>query len=108
MELIERLEKRAKAGLSNPAEVTNELLELSLSEAAEIVDKKIVSDTTRLDIAYFRLMLMIKKNGIGDDELDLYKSALKIVKDSLSHDVITGESIAASYVKVKPRRNKWD
>ncbi len=78
MELIERLEKKAKAGLSNPAEVTNELLELSLSEAAEIVDKKIVSDTTKLDIAYYRLMLMIKKNGVDDTDLELYKAALKI------------------------------
>ncbi len=108
MELIARLEKRAKAGLSNPAEITPELLTLSLSEASEIIDKKIVSDTTKLDIAYFRLMLMIKKNGIGDDELDLYKAALKIVKDSPSHDELTGEIVEAGYVKVNHRRNKWD
>ncbi len=108
MELIERLEQRAKAGLSNPAEVTPELLTLSLKEADEIVDKKIVSNTTKLDVAYFRLMLMIKRNGVGDDEMDLYKASLKIIKDSPSHDESTGEIVEAGYVKVNHRRNKWD
>ena len=107
MELIKRLEKKAKAGLSNPAEVTNELLELSLSEAAEIVDKKIVSDTTRLDIAYYRLMLMIKKNGVDDTDLELYKAALKIVKDATVLET-TGEVIPATFVKVKRRENRWE
>lgn len=107
MELIERLGKRAKAGLSNPAEVTNELLELALSEAAEIVDKKIVSDTTKLDIAYFRLMLMIKKNGVDDEDLELYKAALKIVKDATTLET-TGEVIPATFVKVTRRENGWE
>ena len=106
MELIERLEKKAKAGLSNPAEVTQELLELAIKEADEIVDKKIVSDTTKLDIAYFRLMLMIKKNGVSDDDLELYKAALKIVKDSSGRDV-TGETVVATFTKVQNRKNRW-
>ncbi len=107
MELIERLEKKAKAGLSNPAEVTKELLELSISEAAEIVDKKIVSDTTKLDIAYFRLMLMVKKNGVDDADLELYKAALKIVKDATALET-TGEVIPATFVKVVKRGNRWE
>ena len=62
MELIERLETRAKAGLSNPAEVTNELLGLSLSEAAEIVDKKIV-----IDDIYYRPKLIKLINNTGSN-----------------------------------------
>lgn len=106
MELIERLGKKAKAGLSNPAEVTTVLLELALKEADEIVDKKIVSDTTKLDIAYFRLMLMIKKNGVDNEDLELYKAALKIVKDSSGREA-TGETVVATFTKVEHRKNKW-
>lgn len=106
MELKKRLETKAKAGVSNPSEVTAELLELALKEADEIIEKKIVSDTTKLDIAFFRLMLMIKKNGVDHEELDLYKAALKIVKDAATLEV-TGETTVSNFTKVVNRRNRW-
>ncbi|MGE4382271.1 MAG: hypothetical protein AB7D41_03640 [Arcobacter sp.] len=107
MDLIQRLETKAKAGVSNPSEVTPELLELALKEADEIIEKKIVSDTTKLDIAFFRLMLMIKKNGVDPEELDLYKAALKIVKDAATLEV-TGETTVSNFTKVVNRRNIWE
>ncbi len=106
MELIQRLEARAKAGLSNPAEVTPELLGAALIEAAEIVGSKQVSDTTKLDIAFFRLMMMVKKNGVDDEDLELYKAALKLVKEASSIET-TGEVVLANEVKVSQRKNQW-
>lgn len=106
MELKTRLETRAKAGLSNPAEVTSEVLDLALKEALEIVGRKQVNDTTKLDIAFFRLMLMIKKNGIDEDDMDLYKAALLIVKNANSIET-TGEQISSNYIKVNRRKNLW-
>ncbi|PLY04886.1 MAG: hypothetical protein C0625_15350 [Arcobacter sp.] len=106
MELIERLESRAKAGLSNPAEVTPELLEAALNEAVEIVGKKDVGDTVKLDIANFRLMLMIKKNGVDDEDLDLYKEALKSVKNADTLET-SGEVTLDKFVKVGQRENRW-
>lgn len=106
MELIQRLDTKAKAGVSNPSEITPELLELALKEADEIIEKKIVNDTTKLDIAFFRLMLMIKKNGVDSEELDLYKAALKIVKDAATLEV-TGETTVSNFTKVVNRKNRW-
>ncbi|RBQ28409.1 hypothetical protein [Aliarcobacter vitoriensis] len=106
MELKQRLEVRAKAGVSNPAEVTNDALDLALKEAFEIVGKKQVSDTTKLDIAFFRLMIMIKKSGASEDDMELYKAALQIVKNANSLES-TGEEIPANFVKVKQRGNSW-
>ncbi|WP_419768578.1 hypothetical protein [Arcobacter sp.] len=106
MELIGRLEKRAKAGLSNPAEVTPELLSAAIVEANEIVGNKDVGDTVKLDIANFRLMLMLKKNGVDEEDLDLYKEALKSVKSASSIE-IKGEITPASFVKIGQRENIW-
>ncbi len=107
MELIDRLESRAKAGLSNPAEVTPELLAAALVEADEIVGNKDVGDTVRLDIANFRLMLMIKKNGVDDEDLELYKEALKSVKSASTVQDDYGDVTPAQFIKVGQRKNQW-
>lgn len=108
MELIERLESRAKAGLSNPSEVTPKLLAAALAEADEIVGPKDVGDTVRLDIANFRLMLMIKKNGVDDEDLDLYKESLKSVKSASTVQDEFGDATPAQFTKVGQRKNKWE
>lgn len=106
MELIERLEKKAKAGVSNPALVTLELINAALLEADELIGEKSISDTVKLDIANFRLMLMIKKDAVEDTELDLYSKALKIV-DKASLENKYGEVESGSFVKVGRRDNQW-
>lgn len=105
MELIERLSSKAKAGVSNPACVTPELLEAAIVEANELIENKSVSDTVKLDIAYFRLMLMIKKTGIDDLELDIYNNALRIVKNAPI--INNGIEEQVSPVMVCRRKNKW-
>jgi len=107
MELKNRLELRAKAGLSNKDEVTPQLLDLALKEAYEIVDKREVSSAVKLDIAYYRLMLMLKKQGVDDIDLESYKEALKIVKNSPIYDLNTGNITIANYIKVNKKENKW-
>lgn len=52
-------------------------------------------------------MLMIKKNGVDDTDLELYKAALKIVKDATVLET-TGEVIPATFVKVTRRKNEWE
>jgi hypothetical protein len=105
VELSDRLSHKAKAGISNPALVTTDLLTAALNEANELIGDKNISDTVKLDIAYFRLMLMVKKDGVDDIELDIYSKAMKIVKDTPS--TIDGEIVANSKVIVKQRVNRW-
>jgi hypothetical protein len=50
---------------------------------------------------------MIKKNGVDDEDLELYKAALKIVKDATTLEV-TGEETPATFVKVRQRKNRWE
>lgn len=80
--ILERLEKRAKLALSNPAEVTSEALELALLEADELIENKVISDALKTDIAYFRLILMLKKGGVDEDEIKLYDKALLMLKNA--------------------------
>lgn len=108
MDLSQRLESRAKAGLSNPAEVTEERIQTALLEADEIVGNKDVGDTVRLDIANFRLMLMIKKNGVDEEDLELYKEAMKTVKAAPSIATTSGEVEPSRIVMVGQRKSLWD
>lgn len=104
MDLVQRLESKAKAGVSNPSLVTNDLMTAAMTEADELIGNKIVSDTVKLDIAYFRLMLMIKKDGVDEIEVDMYGKAIKMVKDASAfvEGVVVNKTIL-----VGKRKNQW-
>lgn len=105
MQILQRLENRAKAALSNPNEVTSEALELALLEADEIVDNKVVSTALKVDIAYFRLMLILKKGGIDEDEIKLYDKALLMLKNA---PIKSGDTLQInSTAKVVQREKTW-
>lgn len=105
MDILQRLENRAKAALSNPNEVTSEALELALLEADEIIDNKVVSTALKVDIAYFRLILMLKKGGVDEEEIKLYDKALLMLKNA---PVKSDDSLQInSTAKVVQRSKSW-
>ena len=104
MVLIARLESKAQAGVSNPSLVTQDLMTAAMSEADELIGNKIISDTVKLDIAYFRLMLMIKKDSVSDLEVELYDKAIKSVKSAPSQ--VEGE-VVHKIIRVGQRKNSW-
>lgn len=77
MEIQEKLTLRAKQSLQNKAEITEQIAEIALKEARELTKNLPLPEPTLLDIAMFRLKLLLK---IEPNELDLilYKEALKI------------------------------
>jgi len=106
MDTLERLRIRAKAGLSNPALVTDELLNASLEEASEIIDTKAVNDTLRLDIAYFRFILSVQKDGVSELDVQLYSKALAALK-AAPEQVNSSTTQVASPAYVGKRSNNW-
>ncbi len=79
MELLERLRTRATAFISDPEEVTNEHLEIALEEAEELAGN---SDApVLLDIAFYRWLLLVDRNGVDDDQIKAYQIALKQIND---------------------------
>lgn len=79
MELLARLRTRAKAYLSDPDEVTEEHLTSALTEAQELAGN---SDApVLLDIAFYRWLLLVERNGVDEDQTKAYKFALKQIND---------------------------
>ncbi len=77
--LLERLRTRATAFISDPDEVTDEHLEIALEEAKELAGN---SDTpVLLDIAFYRWLLLVDRNGVDDDQIKAYQIALKQITD---------------------------
>lgn len=79
MELLAHLRFRATKSLENPSEITEELLEIALSQSDEICANKDVPSFARIDIAYIRLKIYLKIELNGEDEL-LLKNALEVIK----------------------------
>lgn len=77
--IFNRLKNRAISGLSNPDVVNGPDLKNALSEALEICASKEISDTLILDIAYYRFLLNVASEAIGEFESDCYSSNLKLV-----------------------------
>jgi len=94
--LMARLDIRAQAFVSDPAAVLPEYLSIAADEAIEIAG--VLSQAPVLmDIAFYRFLLLHSPDGIGKEELDVYKLALSNISDPVSPNVkVTGK------VKLKP------
>lgn len=73
---LENLSLRAKTSLNNADEVTPELLNRAIKEADELSENKPISSAEFTDIAYLRLLLLLKIEP-AQIEIDLYNAALK-------------------------------
>lgn len=86
----EKLTLRAKQSLKNEAEITQELVKIALKEAKDLTKNKPLAEPMLLDLAYFRLKLLLK---IEPTELDLIlmKEALKAAEkiDEQGGDILT-------------------
>ncbi|KJY83286.1 hypothetical protein TW81_09820 [Vibrio galatheae] len=79
MDLLERLRTRAEAYLSDPEEVTDEHLNMALEEAEQLAGD---SDAPVLiDIAFYRWLLLVDRNGVNDEQIKAYQIALKQITD---------------------------
>ncbi|QKF64565.1 hypothetical protein [Campylobacter corcagiensis] len=70
---------RAKQSLYNPEEITEQMVEIALKEAKELTQNKPLPEPMIMDLAMFRLKLLLK---IEPTELDLIlmKEALKMAE----------------------------
>lgn len=75
----EKLKLRAKQSLQNKAEITDQIVEIALKEAKDLTKNLPLPEALVLDIAMFRLKLLLK---IEPTELDLilFRDALKIAE----------------------------
>ena len=77
MTLLEKLKKRAEAGLSNKAEdIPASAIEEAITDMSEIVGERQLETPFKIDIAYYRLLLILDAH-ISDEDMDLYEKALK-------------------------------
>ena len=75
--LKEKLRKRANAGLSNKAEdIESEALDEAVAETQEIVAQKDLQTPYLVDIAYYRLLLILDAQ-ISEQDTFLYERALR-------------------------------
>ena len=102
--LVEKLKKRAEAGLSNKAEeIAPEHISEALSDMEEIVAGRTLQTPFKIDIAYYRLLLILDAH-ISEDDNTLYASALKELKSAPKIiDEDEGQSFA--FMGVKQREN---
>lgn len=106
---MQRLETKVKTGVSNTSLITQEVLELSLKEAEEIKANKNISTALFLDIAYVRALLMLKKEGLDELELEFYNGCLKSLKESpFFKEEIKDSTDLTNFAQVKERESKWD
>lgn len=74
-----KLKLRAKQSLQNEAEITDKIVEIALKEAKDLTKNLPLPEALVLDIAMFRLKLLLK---IEPTELDLilFRDALKMAE----------------------------
>jgi len=107
---IETLKKRVESGLSNPEYIEAQydpLYETALSETDGIVGNKDLADAFKMDIAYYRFLLLVDSASENDESN--YKLALSALKSAgyQKVDETTGTSVAVPKVMVKVRRSEY-
>ncbi len=103
MTKIEKLQLRAKAGLSNENEIIVSELQFALDEATEIVGDKNLAEAYLIDIAYYRFLLLMKI-GVDESEVANYKIALKafdlapviVIEDGVESDSFASKVIVSN------------
>lgn len=105
MDFKERLEFRTKTALANTDEISDELLDLALSESAEACAGRKAPEYARLDIAFIRLKVYLKIELTGEDEL-LLKNAMKAVENSPFENE-AGETKPARFYKAGVRESEF-
>ncbi len=87
-ELKARLQIRAKAYISDPETVTDELLGIAVGEAIEIAGESTDAPVI-LDIAFYRYLLLVEQNGVEEEQFKAYQQALKQINDPASPNAQT-------------------
>jgi len=88
--ILEKLKKRAEAGLSNKAEeIDPAALEEAISDMEEIVADRELQSPFQIDIAYYRLLLILDTH-LSEEDTELYAAALKELRAAPRSDVETG------------------
>lgn len=98
------LTERAQRNLTNSSLITPEVVSLAASEAEAICEGRQVPDWAKLDIGMYRLKINIKI-GLSDTDENLYKQAMKEVRNS---PVINDDDTTSfGTVIVKQREESW-
>ena len=105
MALADSLLNRARRSLQNPSVVTDEDCEIAAHESSDICAGRVVNETTRLDIAMYRLKLRLKVAISEEDEAN-YDRALAVLRQS-AYESGAISTTATSFAKVGQRTNQW-
>lgn len=93
MSLSQSLLERAKAGLSNPDEVTIKETDKAMAEAVELVGNKDITNAEKIDLGYFRLMLIMGLE-LAEIEMKMYDKLLSRIDKAgtVKTDAETGKA----------------
>jgi hypothetical protein len=102
--MIDRLKVRVKAGLTNAQEVvySDELYLVAINECEEIVKNKAIALAFKLDIAYYRFLMLVDVVPNERDEKN-YSLAIKQLSGAISMD---GSSKKINII-VGSRSSEW-
>ena len=98
-DLALRLELRTKAYASDPDQITADHIATAVSEAFEVAGENNTMAVLS-DIAFYRYLLLIERNGVDEDQFKAYLHALKQIKDPTSPNAVTD-------ARVKARENPY-
>ena len=105
--LIQKLKNRAEAGLSNKSEeIEPEHLSEAVSDTTEIVGDRELELPYQVDIAYYRLLLILDAH-ITEEDTKLYEMALKQLKIAPLKSVSSQDKKEFGFVKTKQRGSEF-
>ncbi len=91
-EMIQKLLSRAKQSLYNRSEVTQEIATQAMQEALELTANKTIPTANLMDLAMFRLMLLLKVEP-SEVQIMLAQNAIKAAQ-ALKNSDGTGGGVA--------------
>lgn len=103
-EMILKLESRAKSALYNPEAVTPEALEQAMSEALALTEEKPIPEPMKLDLAMFRLKMILKVEP-SDLDQSLAETAIKAAQKMRTTE--DGTFASATYIFEGRRSETW-
>ena len=111
MDVTAKLKQRVEAGLSNPEFTEPEydpIYTAAIEEMAGIVGNRDLAEAFRMDIAYYRFLLLVDA-GVSETDEHNYKLALSALKNAgyLSTDETDAETTVSSRVRVKQRKSDY-